>query len=622
MFLRILAIIAINEALVMTFFWVFDIHGPWEIVIDSSLLVVLCTPLLNLWVIKPIRRADRHTFMTVIDAAADMIVITDRDGRIEYVNPSFTGTTGYAWDEVIGKKTSMVKSGTHNEAFYRSLWQTILEGKVWFGEMVNRRKDGTLYPEEQSITPIRGAGGKIERFVSIKHDISDRKHAEEVVQQITFYDALTNLPNRNNLYKQLVDAIGTASGTGTPMALLLIDLNHFKEINDTLGHDKGDQVLQLVGWKLREVMFKRHIVARLGGDEYAILLLNMAKAKDLDVEVQKLLKALDMPFLIDGLPIMVEASIGAAIYPDHGKEAGILFNRADIALNISKNFGIPYTLYHPAQDNHSPQRLAMMGELYHALEHGDLLLFYQPAISLKTRRIIGVEALVRWKHPTRGMIPPDQFILSAEKTGLIHPLTRWVMATAIRQCKAWRDAGIMLTISVNLSARNLLDPKLPDQVAELFQAVQAAPEWVTFEITESVIMANTAQVLEVLTRLHEIGVRFSIDDFGTGYSSLSYLKRLPVETIKIDKSFVLNMTKNQGDAVIVRSTIDLAHNMNFKVVAEGVEDKETWDRLVALGCDTAQGYYMGRPMPADDLSRWLHESSWGLEKDSTYCPTK
>jgi diguanylate cyclase (GGDEF)-like protein/PAS domain S-box-containing protein len=621
MFLRILVIIATVEALVMIVFWLFDIHGLWPIMIDTGLLVALSTPFLHLWVVEPVRRKDRRTFMTVIDAAADMIVITDRNGLIEYVNPSFTSITGYAPDEVIGRKTSVVKSGAHNQTFYRSIWQTILEGKVWFGEIVNRRKDGTLYPEEQSITPIRGADGQIERFVAIKRDITDRKHAEELVQQITFYDTLTNLPNRNNLYKHLLNAIGTASGTGTPIALLLIDLNQFREINDTLGHDKGDQVLQQVGRKLREVMFEHDIVARHGGDEFAVLLLNMAKAKDVDVEVQKILKALDTPFLIEGLPIMIEASIGASIYPDHGKEAETLFNRADIALHVSKNSGIPYTVYHPAKDKHSPQRLAMMGELHHAIEHGDLLLFYQPAISLKTRRIIGVEALIRWKHPTRGIIPPDQFILSAEKTGLIHPLTRWVMAAAMRQCKAWHDAGMKLAISVNLSARNLVDPKLPDQVAEQFRAAQVAPEWMTFEITESVIMANPAQALEVLTRLHEMGARLSIDDFGTGYSSLSYLKRLPVETIKIDKSFVINMTKNQSDALIVRSTIDLAHNMNLKVVAEGVEDKDIWDRLHALGCDTAQGYYMGRPMPADELSRWLHESSWGLKKNSTYAQT-
>jgi EAL domain-containing protein (putative c-di-GMP-specific phosphodiesterase class I) len=255
-----------------------------------------------------------------------------------------------------------------------------------------------------------------------------------------------------------------------------------------------------------------------------------------------------------------------------------------------------------------------MGELHHAIEHDELILFYQPKISLKTRRIIGVEALVRWKHPSRGMIPPDQFILPAEQTGLIHPLTQWVMAEGMRQCKAWREAGIDLAVSINLSARNLLDPKLPGQVAEQLKSAGVAPDWMTFEITESAIMADPAHALDILMRLHEMGIRFSIDDFGTGYSSLTYLKKLPVETIKIDKSFVINMIKNKDDAVIVRLTIDLAHNLGLKVIAEGVENKDLWDQLAVMGCDEAQGYYMCRPAPSSELTRWLSESPWGIKR--------
>jgi EAL domain-containing protein (putative c-di-GMP-specific phosphodiesterase class I) len=318
--------------------------------------------------------------------------------------------------------------------------------------------------------------------------------------------------------------------------------------------------------------------------------------------------------MITDIPIRVETSIGVALYPEHGAEAGVLFRRADIAMNISKQAGVPYTVYDPAQDKHSPQRLALMGELHHAIEHNELLLFYQPKINLKTRRILGVEALVRWQHPYRGMIPPDQFILPAEQTGLIHPLTQWVLAAGMRQCKAWREAGMALTVSVNLSARNLLDMKLPGQVAELLRMTGVSAEWMTFEITESAIMADPVRALEILNMLHEMGIRFSIDDFGIGYSSLAYLKKLPVDEIKIDKSFVINMIKNLSDAVIVRSTIELVHNIGLRVVAEGVENKDLWDRLSALGCDMAQGYYMCRPLPAEELTRWLSESPWGLKK--------
>jgi diguanylate cyclase (GGDEF)-like protein len=393
-----------------------------------------------------------------------------------------------------------------------------------------------------------------------------------------------------------------------------MDLDRFKEINDTLGHERGDEILKQVSRRLREAMFEHDIVARPGGDEFSVLLLKMANATDIDVVIQKILKALDLPFLIEGLPIRIEASIGIALYPAHAQTAEVLFRRADIAMHSSKRAGIPSTVYDPVQDKHSPQRLALMGELHHAIEHDELILFYQPKISLKTRRIIGVEALVRWKHPSRGMIPPDQFILPAEQTGLIHPLTQWVMAEGMRQCKAWREAGIDLAVSINLSARNLLDPKLPGQVAEQLKSAGVAPDWMTFEITESAIMADPAHALDILMRLHEMGIRFSIDDFGTGYSSLTYLKKLPVETIKIDKSFVINMIKNKDDAVIVRLTIDLAHNLGLKVIAEGVENKDLWDQLAVMGCDEAQGYYMCRPAPSSELTRWLSESPWGIKR--------
>jgi EAL domain-containing protein (putative c-di-GMP-specific phosphodiesterase class I) len=290
-------------------------------------------------------------------------------------------------------------------------------------------------------------------------------------------------------------------------------------------------------------------------------------------------------------------------------------------MHVSKKTGASYIVYDPARDKHSPQRLGLMGELHFAIEHNELILFYQPKISLKTRHIVGVEALVRWKHPNRGMIPPDQFILPAEKTGLIHPLTRWVIASGMRQCKAWREAGIGLTVSVNLSARNLLDPKLPAQVAEQLESAGVNSDWMRFEITESAIMADPVHALDVLMKLHGMGIHFSIDDFGVGYSSLEYLQKLPVDTIKIDKSFIVNMIRNPNNTVIVRSTIDLAHNLGLRAVAEGVENKDLWDRLEALGCDIAQGYYMCKPMPADDLMRWLQESPWGLSSTSVNTPS-
>ncbi len=561
----------------------------------------------------------------IIEDSADDVALLVRELRRNGYDPTFervdtaqamtAALAKQAWDVIICDYNlpnfSAPAALTLLQASGLDLPVIIVSGSVGEDIAVAAMKTGAHdYIMKGNLTRLIPA---IERELREAEMRQSHAQAEKMIQHMAFYDTLTDLPNRNMLYDRLLNAIRTDAGKGKPSALLLVNLNHFKEINDTLGHDRGDQILQQVGRRVREVIFEQDIVARLGGDEFGILLLNMANAKDIDVAIQKILKALDPPFLIEDLPIRVEAGIGIALYPDHGRAAEILFRRADIALHASKQAGISYTVYDPAQDKHSPQRLALMGELHHAIEHGELLLFYQPKISLKTRRVIGVEALVRWKHPHRGMIPPDQFILPAEQTGLIHPLTHWVLAAGMRECKAWHESGTALTVSVNLSARNLLDPKLPDQVAEQLHSAEAAPDWMTFEITESTIMANPAHALDVLMRLHEMGIRFSIDDFGIGYSSLAYLKKLPVDAIKIDKSFVINMAGDQSDAVIVRSTIDLAHNLGLKVIAEGVENQDIWDRLSALGCDEAQGYYMGRPIPPEELTRWFDESPWGFK---------
>ncbi|MBI3994452.1 MAG: EAL domain-containing protein [Nitrospirae bacterium] len=543
-------------------------------------------------------------FRTLIDRSNDAIEVVDPEtGRFLDCNEKAWQDIGYSREELLSLRVSDIDPTIDPPSFSKVI-EDLRKSGFLISEGYHRRKDGSTFPVEVNIKYVR-----LDRdyVVAVVRDITERRQAEEVVQRMSHYDTLTGLPNRATLYNHLLNAIRTDAGKGKPLALLLMDLDRFKEINDTLGHDRGDEILRQVGRRVQEVVFDRDIAARPGGDEFSVLLLNMSHSKDIDVAVDKILKALDPPFLIENLPIRIEASIGIALYPDHGQAAEILFRRADIAMHISKRVGSSYVMYDPAQDKHSPQRLALMGELHDAIEHEELVLFYQPKVSLKTRQTIGVEALVRWKHPSRGMIPPDQFILPAEQTGLIHPMTRWITAEGMRQCKVWHEAGTALTVSVNLSARNLLDPKLPGQVAEQLKSAGVAPDWMTFEITESAVMADPAHALDVLMRLHEMGIRFSIDDFGTGYSSLAYLKKLPVDSIKIDKSFVINMVGNQNDEVIVRSTIDLAHNLGLKVVAEGVENQDIWDRLASLGCDEAQGYHMARPLPTDELTRWLGE---------------
>jgi len=430
------------------------------------------------------------------------------------------------------------------------------------------------------------------------------------------HDLLTQLPNRTLLREHLEQAIRVAQRGQTAVALLLFDINHFKEINNTLSHRNGDILLRQVGPRLRRVLREPDLIANLGGDEFGVLLPD-TDGRGAALVAQKVLDVFEESFVLEGAIVTVGAGIGIAVYPGHGDDTDLLMQRADVAMHVAKEAGNEYFVYASDRDHYHPDRLALMGALRHAIDDNQLFLLYQPQVCVKTGRVVGVEALVRWRHPERGVIPPDQFILLAEHAGLIKPLTLWVLTTALHQCRGWHDLGIAISVAVNLSARSLKDAGLPAQVAAILHHAGVAPSSLELEITESVIMADPARALEILTRLNTMGVRLSIDDFGTGYSSLSYLKKLPVESIKIDKSFVISMVTDQDDAVIVRSTIELAHTLGLKVVAEGVEQRETWDRLAALGCDFAQGYYLSRPQPADDLTPRLTESPWGALRVST-----
>ncbi|HEY4731740.1 MAG TPA: bifunctional diguanylate cyclase/phosphodiesterase, partial [Gammaproteobacteria bacterium] len=387
-------------------------------------------------------------------------------------------------------------------------------------------------------------------------------------------------------------------------------LDHFKDINDTLGHHYGDLILRQVALRLNGSLRESDTVARFGGDEFAILLPVIESHQYATRIAKKIIGAMERPLLIEDQTFHVGVSIGVAIFPDHGTDNVTLMRHADVAMYTAKRNGNEAVTYEPSQDQHSQNRLALMGELRHAIEHEELLLYYQPKVEIKGEYVTEVEALVRWQHPNQGFMMPDKFIPFAEQTGLIISLTLWVIKEAIRQCSTWHRKGYLYKVAINLSARNLHDTQLPDYIHRVMQMYEIDPEWLVIEITESAIMSDPIRAMEVLTRLHDMGIRLSIDDFGTGYSSLSYLKQLPVDEIKIDKSFVADMAKNKDDLVIVRSTIDLAHNMGRKVIAEGVNTPEIWDMLVNLGCDMAQGFYICEPLPPVRLKQWLHESHW------------
>jgi diguanylate cyclase (GGDEF)-like protein len=431
-----------------------------------------------------------------------------------------------------------------------------------------------------------------------------RRQAAENRHQ-ALHDGLTGLPNRSLFHDRIEQAIRAARRERSSAAILLIDLDRFKEVNDTLGHHKGDLLLIDVGSRLQAALRESDTIARLGGDEFGVVLPGLGSVDDATEAAERVRKCLDQDFVVDELVVHLDASIGIALFPQHGDDVDLLVQRADVAMYEAKRSHSGHAIYASENDPHSPIQLAMVGELRRALQSGELTLHYQPKVDLSSEVVHGVEALVRWNHPERGLLPPNEFVPMAERTGLIRLLTRYVLNAALAQASEWNEIGLELRVSVNLSARNLLDPSLAEDVARLLSRWGIRPDLLELEITESTIMLDPARATEVLNQLSEMGIGLSVDDFGTGYSSLSYLRELPVKELKIDRTFVSRMCEDDGDRFIVRSTIGLGQNLGLRVVAEGVEDEETLAQLTTLGCDLAQGYFLSRPVPASELADWL-----------------
>ncbi|MBV9282774.1 MAG: EAL domain-containing protein [Chloroflexi bacterium] len=479
-------------------------------------------------------------------------------------------------------------------------------------ELLAHRADGREVPVELTLArlPIDPP-----LYTAFLRDITAQRDAQEALRYQALHDSLTGLPNRALLRDRLHQAIVTALRRRTTIALLLLDLDRFKEVNDTFGHQAGDALLHDFGARLQQAVRESDTVARLGGDEFAVVLPFNDLAGALHV-VHKIQDTLNHPVVVEEQQLIMRASIGVALCPEHGKDGSTLMRRADIAMYTAKRSQQGYAVYASHQDIYSRNRLGLITDLQRAIARGELVLHYQPIVSLRTGQATSVEALVRWAHPVRGLIPPDDFIPLIEETGLVEPLTRWVIDAALRQWQEWHSDGLDLSVAFNLSAHALRHTELGKEIEGLVQTRRGRVSLLHMELTESSLMADPDWATSTLQPLHALGIRISIDDFGTGYSSLARLKHLPVDEIKIDRTFVQNMVHDRDDAAIVQSVVDLAHNLGLTVVAEGCEDRATWDLLRETGCDLVQGYYVSRPLPAADLRLWLNRQQFRLVKEA------
>jgi diguanylate cyclase (GGDEF)-like protein/PAS domain S-box-containing protein len=552
----------------------------------------------------------------LLDLAHDAIMVWDLEsGTIGFWSQGAEKLYGWTRQEALGRTPQAVLHTEFPQPFSQIKAELVATGR-WEGELTHSCRDGTQVVVASRWALQAGTAAQPSAVVAINRDVTEPKRVQAALEHQALHDPLTELPNRVLVRRRVEQAIQAVRASGRGAALLMLDLDRFKEVNDTFGHDQGDRLLQEVSRRLSGVLRDPETVARLGGDEFAVLLPD-ADASLARSRAAALLAALDAPVSVDGHRLAVGASIGIVLAPAHGQDFDTLLRRADVAMYLAKTQGAGCVVYSPDIDRHSPEHLALFGELRQAIEQDGLILHYQPKLACSDGSFAGVEALVRWPHPEGDLVPPDQFIPQAEQTGLIRPLTHWVMGTALRQCRAWKEQGRDVPVAVNLSMRSLHDPDLPKAVTAGLARWRLPASALEIEITESSLMADPSRALAVLTRLNEMGIRIAIDDFGTGYSSLAYLKDLPVHELKIDRSFVRGLTQQTRDRAIVRSMIDLAHHLGLRVVAEGVEDLSTWDLLVRLGCDLAQGYYLSRPRPAADILGWsehIRAVEKGLDK--------
>jgi len=539
---------------------------------------------------------------TVFEASSEAIMVTDNSGVIRRINQAFTQMTGYTQADAIGQTPRLLKSDRHDEAFYKSMWERLMAQGRWEGELWNRRKNGEVFPVWQIISTVRDEQGRGVGYVSLFIDITQKKRDEDEIAYRANYDALTGLPNRNLLAERLNQALKQARREGSRVAVMFIDLDFFKQVNDTLGHAVGDRLLQLVAERMRMCVRETDTIARLGGDEFVILLMDIDAIAPAGIVAEKLIAQMVEPFTIEGNELHIGASIGITIFPDDGRDVDTLFRNADLAMYRAKTMGRNNAqFFEPALTTAALDRRALENDLRGALSRHEFRLHFLPLVDLASSKIMGVEALLRWQHPQRGLLEPGNFVPLAEETGLIREIGNWALEEACRQLAGWEAAGHHLTLALNVSIRQLPEALAVKNILAVLYKYGLAPQQIVLEITESILLAESPAIQQWFIDAGAAGLHLAIDDFGTGYSSLAYLKRFPVRHVKIDKTFVRDMTADAGNRALVEAILAMAHSLGLSVVAEGVENVGQASLLQARACELAQGYLYSQPLPADEL---------------------
>jgi len=552
---------------------------------------------------------------TIFENCNQGITITDAGGRILSVNPAFTLITGYAIDEIIGQNPRVLKSGRHGEEFYRNMWNQLSQWGHWEGEIWNRRKNGEIYPEWLRISAVRDHQGKIAHYLRMSSDITECTQAQRRIEFLAHHDALTELPNRLSANQQLQLAIGNAEKSKAKVALLFLDMDHFKSINESKGHVFGDAVLKIVTGRIQSCVRETDTISRHGGDEFIVILSDLRDTDAIVRIAEMILRRTEEPITLDDHELSLTMSIGIAMYPDDGKDFESLLSSSDAAMYQAKAVGRnTYQFFDNSMTADHSEQLQIRNGLRRALERDEFVLHYQPQIDLESGLVVGVEALIRWKHPDWGLVPPGKFIPVAEDSGLIVPIGDWVLREACRQAKAWQEAGLPgMVMAVNLSAVQFKRGNLYQSVSGALLESGLEPRFLELELTESILIRDTENVLSTVRQLKLLGLHLSIDDFGTGYSSLSYLKKFKVDKLKIDQSFVRDLDSDPDDAAIVRAIIQMAKSLNLRLVAEGVENAHIASQLRLFHCDEAQGYHFARPMPEHAFADFLAERQGAAE---------